>query len=118
MTRTPPTSLRLGVQVLKCAVVSALAFVTIASAGAAETSGASGRPEQGVATTTSPHQGRLDALMARHECSATGFGPDVIPGSALVLQQHDVRHVSFDDGWAVYTGDTPGTLLAVCRLAV
>ncbi len=56
--------------------------------------------------------------MARHDCSPTGFGADVIPGSSLVLQDDKVRHVSFDDGWAVYTGEQSGTLLAVCRPAL
>ena len=60
-------------------------------------------------------QDRLAALMDQHDCSTTGFGPDVIPGSALIERGDRVQHVSFDDGWAVFTGDATGSLLAVCR---
>lgn len=57
---------------------------------------------------------RLERAMERHECSATGFGEDVIPRSALIQQEGEMERVSFDRGWAVYTGDEPGTLIAVC----
>lgn len=56
----------------------------------------------------------LEPKMARHECSRTGFGANVIPPSALVKVDGRIRHTTFDEGWAVYTGDRPGTLMAVC----
>ncbi|MCW2766883.1 MAG: hypothetical protein JWO11_2842 [Nocardioides sp.] len=53
--------------------------------------------------------------MADHECSVTGFGADQVPTSALVRTPHGkLRMVSFDEGWAVFTGDARGTLVAVC----
>ncbi|MCW2796780.1 hypothetical protein [Nocardioides sp.] len=53
--------------------------------------------------------------MAEHHCSATGFGAEQVPGSALVrTAQGKLRMVSFDEGWAIFTGDAPGTLVAVC----
>lgn len=118
MTRTPKPSVRRSVEVGKCAIVAALAFLAVASAGATS-QGMSGVPEtSSTSTGTSSGQVRLDKLIARHDCSPTGFGADVIPGSSLVLQDNKVRHVSFDDGWAVYTGEQSGTLLAVCRPAL
>jgi hypothetical protein len=53
--------------------------------------------------------------MDRFECSETGFGPDVIPNSALIHLEGHVKRVTFDRGWAVFTGEEPGTLMAVCR---
>jgi hypothetical protein len=53
--------------------------------------------------------------MTEHECSVTGFGASAVPTSALVRnQQGKLRLVSFDRGWAVFTGEAPGTLVAVC----
>jgi len=57
---------------------------------------------------------RLAEMMTEHRCSTTGFGNDHIPGSAIVLRDGEVRHVSFDHGWAVFTGKREGTLVAVC----
>jgi hypothetical protein len=39
----------------------------------------------------------------------------VIPLHAVVRQDGQVRLTSFEEGWAVHTGDAPGTLLSVCR---
>jgi len=59
---------------------------------------------------------RIDALTEWHDCSRTGFGPDVIPAHAIVLTPDSrVRLTSFDHGWTILEGDRPGTLLAVCR---
>ncbi len=57
----------------------------------------------------------LAELLARHRCSRTGFGEGVIPGAALLrhLDGH-LEVVSFDRGWASFTGDRPGQLVAVC----
>ncbi|WP_232680005.1 hypothetical protein [Nocardioides sp. R-C-SC26] len=111
MRRRPPTSLRLLVQTAKCTVVGVLSFLAVA-----------GTAPGGLAASDAPvddaalrAQARLGALMVEHDCSSTGFGPSVVPGSALVERDERVLHVSFDDGWATYTGDAPGTLLAVCR---
>jgi hypothetical protein len=54
-------------------------------------------------------------LMHRYDCSTTGYGQDVIPQSSIVETLGGrFRVVSFDRGWAVHTGDAPGTLVAVC----
>jgi hypothetical protein len=54
-------------------------------------------------------------LMDRYDCSTTGYGHDVIPGSSIVeTPAGRYRVVSFERGWAVHTGDAPGTLVAVC----
>lgn len=53
--------------------------------------------------------------MTRHNCSATGFGAEAVPSSALVrTPQGKLRMVSFDRGWQVFTGEAPGELVAVC----
>jgi hypothetical protein len=63
---------------------------------------------------SSAESARVNRFMERYECSATGFGPEVIPRSALVHVNGRMKRVSFDKGWAVFTGDEPGTLMAVC----
>jgi len=114
MSSDPHRPLRRGVQLAKCAVVGALAFVAVSTASSAST-GADGVSAAQDLATPIAGEARLERLIERHECSATGLGADVIPGSSLVLQDNAVRHVSFDEGWAVYTGEQSGTLLAVCR---
>jgi hypothetical protein len=57
----------------------------------------------------------LDHLMSRNRCSYTGFDAHVIPSSAIVRDASGRnRLVSFDDGWAVFTGRKSGELVAVC----
>lgn len=118
MSRTPNAALGRFVLVTKCAVVGALAVVAATLAGTVETEGVTAGQE---IVTASPDQGRsarLEALMTRHWCSSTGFGPEVVPASALVLRHGRLRHVTFDDGWDTYTGLSPGTLVAVCQASV
>lgn len=57
----------------------------------------------------------MDRLLERHRCSVTGFAADVVPGSAVIVDAvGETRLVSFDHGWAVFNGDRPGRLVAVC----
>ena len=57
----------------------------------------------------------LDALMERHRCSVTGFDREVIPSTAIVrTPAGGTEVVSFDDGWAVFSGEAEGELVAVC----
>jgi hypothetical protein len=127
MRRLPHPSLRGAVRAVRLAkpvLVGATAFVAVTAAGTA--SGTAGSvtgsaSDVGVAqelSAAAAGQARLDRLMARHDCSATGFEPGVVPGSSLVLRDDEVRHVSFDEGWAIYTGEQAGTLLAVCLATV
>jgi hypothetical protein len=125
MSRTPGPRLRHGVGAVKVGVTAVVAVLAVGP-------GLTGTPASGPTidgtprTTTTPattpatgdrQQDRLAALMTEHDCSPTGFGAGVVPGSALVERHHRVRHVSFDDGWAAFTGAAPGRLLAVCRAA-
>ena len=113
MAHKPKRPFRLMVEGTKCAVVGVLAFLAVAS-GSVQTQGVTAAQD-----SSSTHgQARLTKLLSKHECSETGFGADVIPGSALVMRDNRVQHVSFDDGWAIYSGDANGTLLAVCRVTI
>lgn len=54
-------------------------------------------------------------LMRRYDCSTTGYDDSVTPQSAIVRSPAGrVRMVSFEEGWSVYTGHSPATLVAVC----
>jgi hypothetical protein len=57
----------------------------------------------------------LTAMMERNRCSVTGFDRDQIPSTAIVrTPQGEIRLVSFDQGWAVFSGEAAGELVAVC----
>lgn len=116
MSRTPDRLMRRAVLATKCSIVAALSFVAVSTATVSTAPGGVTAAQESPAPVAG--QARLDKLAARHACSATGFGAEVIPGSSLVLKDDKVRHVSFDEGWAIYTGKQPGTLLAVCRVPV
>ena len=51
----------------------------------------------------------LDAMMERNRCSFTGFGKAIIRTPAGATQL-----VSFERGWAVFSGEAAGELVAVC----
>lgn len=54
-------------------------------------------------------------LMLEHHCSTTGFGATTLPTAALIkTPRGDLRMVDFSTGWAIYSGQRPGTLVAVC----
>lgn len=57
----------------------------------------------------------IDRILERNRCSTTGFQAEVIPESAVIRDRMGrTRVVSFDHGWAVFTRDRPGELVAVC----
>lgn len=57
----------------------------------------------------------LDHLMTANRCSYTGFDATVVPSTAIVRDASGRdRLVSFEDGWAVFTGKRTGELVAVC----
>lgn len=59
--------------------------------------------------------GPLDDMMQLNRCSFTGFDRDVIPSKAIVrTPEGQTELVSFDRGWAVFSGDVAGELVAVC----
>ncbi|KRB78537.1 hypothetical protein ASE01_04560 [Nocardioides sp. Root190] len=59
--------------------------------------------------------GPLDAMMQQNRCSLTGFDRTVIPSTAIVRTPEGATElVSFDRGWAVFSGEVAGELVAVC----
>lgn len=58
------------------------------------------------------------AAMRAHRCSARPLPATSQSWSALVIVDDSVRHVSQDEGWAVYTGTRPGRFVALCRGSV
>jgi hypothetical protein len=58
---------------------------------------------------------QVHAAMKQHHCSTTGFGANSLPPTALIRTGHGrLRVVTFVEGWAVFSGERPGTLVAVC----
>ncbi len=54
-------------------------------------------------------------VLERNRCSTTGFGPDVIPATAVIrYRSGHTKVVSFERGWAVFNNEQPGELVAVC----
>ena len=75
-----------------------------------------GRSESAAADISADRMHRqVSRLSRQRDCSRVGFGPEVIPASAIVHVRGRVRSVSFDEGWAIHRGERPGRLLAVCR---
>jgi len=60
----------------------------------------------------------LQRAMIQHHCTTTGFGDSASPRSALIRHHGELRHVSFEQAWSVFTGEEPGQLLAVCLTEV
>lgn len=59
--------------------------------------------------------GPLDAMMQENRCSLTGFDRTIIPSRAIVRTPEGATElVSFDRGWAVFSGEVAGELVAVC----
>ena len=106
----PPRGALVGLSLAK-ALLTGLAMALALGLGATVTDRAD--PSAGPSTEVSDT--RVHRLMSRFQCSQDGFGSEVIPHSALIHLDGRVRHVSFDRGWASFTGDAPGTLMAVCR---
>ena len=110
MRHHPPPGVLIGLSLTKSLLVGACLMLAM-GVGATFTD----RADQRAAPSTEVSSSRVTHLMDRFQCSETGFAADVIPHSALIHLDGRVRHVSFDRGWAVFTGDAPGTLMAVCR---
>lgn len=118
MLRTPSRALRCAVGGLKIAIATTVTVLAIGPGlTAAQDAGTGGTAEASEAAWTLL-QAEYDALAAAHGCSVTGFGADVVPGSALVQRADGVVRVSFDEGWAVHHGQASGSLLAICRDAL
>ncbi|GEP33371.1 hypothetical protein NSZ01_11390 [Nocardioides szechwanensis] len=112
MRHTPP----LGVAVALGAAKTLILLVALAMAfgviGGDTTSSTVTRPDR--APQMEAQSAQVEQAIRRHDCSVAGFDAGVEPRSALVRREGKVRHVSFDDGWEVFTGERPGELIAVC----
>jgi hypothetical protein len=105
-----PPGVLLGLTLTKSALIG-FALVLALGLGASVTD----RADQSSAPSADVSSSRIDRFMDRYECSETGFEAEVIPNSALIHVDGRMKRVSFDTGWAVFTGDQPGTLMAICR---
>ena len=110
MRHHPPPGVLLGLSLTK-AVLAGLALALAFGLGASLTD----RADQSAGPSAEVSDSRVTRLMNQYGCSETGFGDDAIPNSALIHLDGKVERVSFDRGWAVFTGEEPGTLMAVCR---
>ena len=53
-------------------------------------------------------------VLAKHDCSTTGFEEETPASAVIRTGAGRLRHVSFDEGWAVYTRHGAAQLVAVC----
>ncbi|MBU2694067.1 MULTISPECIES: hypothetical protein [Pimelobacter] len=111
-TITPPRWLRVGVHSVRTATTVA-ALTLLVGFGAV---GVVSTPKPSAPSTQlGLSMGPLDALMEQNRCSVTGFDRDVIPSTAIVrTPAGGTELVSFDRGWAVFSGEAAGELVAVC----
>ena len=109
--RTPRRPLRVLLATFKGAALGGLlTLVVVGGLHAATPSAHPGNPGESDA-----YERVVQRAVAGHHCSAAGFGDKSVPSSALIRTERGVlRKVSFDVGWAVYSGKRPGTLVAVC----
>jgi hypothetical protein len=88
-------------------------LLTLVVIGGLHTAAPSAEPD--ATADLSGHQPAVDLAVADHHCSYAGFGGRSVPSSALIrTARGQLRQVSFDVGWDVYSGRRPGTLIAVC----
>lgn len=66
-----------------------------------------------------PAEDAYARLVDRAGLRCSSAGQDTAGSSAAVIRLPDgrLKAVSFERGWAVYTGERPGTLVAVCASA-
>jgi hypothetical protein len=61
-------------------------------------------------------ESELEHLTRVHQCTTTSLPPGVEPTRAIIRDTSaELRVVSFAEGWHMYLGEQPGTLVAVCR---
>ncbi|MCR1784672.1 hypothetical protein KVF89_19170 [Nocardioides carbamazepini] len=103
---------RVAVHSVRTAIT--VAALTLLVAFGAISPSASPRPT-GPARHLDMSSGPLDAMMQANRCSVTGFDRSVIPSKAIVRTPDGTTElVSFDRGWAVFSGEVAGELVAVC----
>ena len=99
---------RAGIRVLARTVVAAAVLIGLANL-------TTQADVPAVPSATPPPSPAQLHLMRRYDCSQDGFGDGSQPRSALIRDDGDLRVVSFDRGWQVYTGARPHALVAVCH---
>lgn len=101
----------IGLATVKATVLGSLLALTVGFAvNAADEQPVSERP-----VTNDSYTQVVQRVMTKHQCSTSGFGTEKDPSSALITNsQGKLRMVSFEKGWDVFTGNRPGTLVAVC----
>jgi hypothetical protein len=111
-TATPSRWFRAAVHSVRTATtVAALTLLVGLGAISVITPPPPAAPAQQIGMSSGP----LDAMMQRNRCSFTGFDRSVIPSTAIVRRPDGATElVSFDRGWAVFTGQADGELVAVC----
>jgi hypothetical protein len=99
---------------VKAAVLGAVLALTVTAGVTA--SGTTAAPDARPPVVTMDASARVvQQVMSEHNCSSTGFAPGTQPDSALVrTSRGELRVVDFDRGWDVFTGRSPGLLVAVC----
>jgi hypothetical protein len=97
---------RAGIRTLARTLIAAVILVGLANL--TTTAGVPGP------SAPSPSPAQLQ-LMKRYDCSQDGFGDGSQPRSAIIRDNGDLRVVSFDRGWQIYTGDRPHALVAICH---
>ncbi|GAB6987044.1 hypothetical protein [Nocardioides pyridinolyticus] len=108
MPRRLPRSARLALATVKLGVAGSIVVAGLASQSAVSSGpGYAGYP---VDDTPSPES----RILEKHDCSVSGFA-DATPLSAVVrTARGQLRHVSFDVGWEVYSRHGAAQLVAVC----
>ncbi|WP_157537114.1 hypothetical protein [Nocardioides sp. Root190] len=108
----PPRWLRVAVQSVRTATTVG-ALTLLVGFGAVNMIAAPQPPAS--ADRLGMSSGPLDAMMQQNRCSLTGFDRTVIPSTAIVRTPEGATElVSFDRGWAVFSGEVAGELVAVC----
>ena len=101
---------------LKGAVLAALLTLLVVSGLQATGWGAApaATGEAGSALASPRHAPAVERTMRSLGCRGAGFDQAAAPRSALVRLDGEVRHVDVDQAWRVFTGETPGRLVATC----
>ncbi|ABL79835.1 MULTISPECIES: hypothetical protein [unclassified Nocardioides] len=105
-----PRRTRLALGAVKLTVVAATVVAGLSTPVTQAGAGYAGHRVGEVADLPSP----VARILAKHDCSTSGFA-DAAPASAVIRTATGrFRHVSFDEGWAVYTRRGAASLVAVC----
>ena len=119
MRHTPPLGAAFALGAVKTLILLVVLALAMGIVGDGPPTGPGGSDDSATARLDRAPQlksrsATVEKAIRRHRCSVVGFGAGVEPRSALVRREGKLRHVSFDAGWEVFTGERPGTLIAVC----